>query len=291
MVKTQGTDLFAIDPRDNSLIDVGCVTSLDGIDSARDQIETTCLNSGDRTYLAGLGTPGAASFGINIDPKDASHVKLYQLKQLGLTLKWAIGWGDGPTEADGTINLPPTVSGDDFVLPAGRSWLLFEGYMNSFPFSFSLNSVVQSTVGIQISGTQVLIPGTGGGSGGGSGPRPRFFVGPADAHTNGTQAFLDGATLFGSAGSKVGSISVQTTSGNYGWIAMPAAASAGGVTFKDPTQTPSDWNGAGMAGANTTVTVVPAQSSVTVNYGGNVLRLFRMDYPNSQPTAATWTTE
>ena len=150
--KTQGTDLFAIDPRDDSIIDVGCVTSIDGIDSAIDQIETTCLNSTDREYVAGLGTPGTATFGINTDPSDANHLKLYEIKQLGLTLKWAVGWSDGtaaPTVVD---------SNGNFNLPTSRSWLTFEGFMNAFPFNFALNSVVQSTVGIQVSGSQTLTP-------------------------------------------------------------------------------------------------------------------------------------
>lgn len=158
-VKTQGTDLFAIDPRDDSLITVGCVTTIDGIDSTRDQIETTCLNSGDREYEAGLGTPGTATFGINVDPSNPAHIALYEIKQLGSTLKWAIGWGDGPRQPDGTINLPPTVdTSGDFDLPSGRSWLTFEGFISSFPFSFNLNAVVQSNIGVQISGSQVLVP-------------------------------------------------------------------------------------------------------------------------------------
>lgn len=159
-VRTQGTDLFAIDPRDDSLINVGCVTAIDGIDSTIDQVETTCLNSADRTYIAGLGTPGNGTFTIQTDPSVPEHVQLYELKQLGLTLQWALGWGDGPRQPDGTINLPPSgVDTDgDFILPTGRSWLRFEGYLSSFAFSFALNSVVTSNVGIQISGTQTLIP-------------------------------------------------------------------------------------------------------------------------------------
>lgn len=159
-VKTQGTDLYVIDPDTDAVLDVGCVTSIDGIDSARDQIETTCLNSGDREYEAGLGTPGTATFGINVDPSNPVHIRLYELKQRGDVLKWALGWGDGPRQPDGTINLPPTGvdSAGDFILPTGRSWLRFDGYMSSFPFTFALNSVVQSNVGVQISGPQVLIP-------------------------------------------------------------------------------------------------------------------------------------
>lgn len=148
-VKTQGTDLYAIDPSDGSLLIVGCVTTIDGIDTTIEQIETTCLNSMARTYEGGLATPGAATFGINTDPKDPSHIRLHQLKVSGATLKWAIGWSE--STADPTVD-----SAGEFVLPSSRSWLEFEGFMNSFPFSFAQNSVVQSTVGIQISGEPTL---------------------------------------------------------------------------------------------------------------------------------------
>lgn len=149
--KTQGSDLYLVDPEDNTLIEVGCVTSIDGIDTAVEQVETTCLQDSARSYIAGLATPGAATFGINTDTSDASHVRLHQLKVEGASLQWAIGWSEADT--------PPTVdSNGHFVTPADRSWILFEGFMNSYPFSFQQNSVVQSTVGIQISGEPVLIP-------------------------------------------------------------------------------------------------------------------------------------
>ncbi|MBD1590176.1 phage tail tube protein [Pseudomonas typographi] len=162
-MKTQGTDLYAIDPSDHTLITVGCFTSLDGIDTSIDQIETTCLNSKAREYEAGLSTPGTASFGINIEPGNAAHVRLHQLKTAGTKLQWAVGWSDGQDEnGDG---IPPTVettAGDDgvydFVLPETRTWLVFEGYMNSFPFAFALNDVVKSTIGIQVSGEVTLVP-------------------------------------------------------------------------------------------------------------------------------------
>lgn len=159
-VKTQGTDLFFIDPDTDAVLDVGCVTSIDGLDSTLEQIETTCLNSPEREYQSGLATPGNGTFGINMDPSNPVHIRLYELKQRGDTLKWALGWSDGPRQPDGTINLPPTGvdSAGDFILPTGRSWLRFDGYLSSFPFTFALNSVVQSNVGVQISGRQFLIP-------------------------------------------------------------------------------------------------------------------------------------
>jgi hypothetical protein len=151
VVKTQGTDLYAIDPDDDSLLIVGCVTSIDGIDTPIDQVETTCLQATARSYIAGLATPGTATFGINTDPSDAAHIRLHQLKIAGTTIKWAIGWADGTTD-------PTADTGGEFNLPTSRSWISFEGFMNSFPFSFQQNSVVQSTVGIQVSGEPVLIP-------------------------------------------------------------------------------------------------------------------------------------
>lgn len=150
-IKTQGTQLWTIDPQDDSLLVVGCVTSIDGIDTTLDQIETTCLEATARTYEAGLATPGTANFGINTDPSDPVHVRLHELKIAGTTLPWAIGWSDGTAA--------PTVdSAGDFVTPDTRSWIVFEGFMNSYPFSFAQNSVVQSNVGIQVSGEPQLIP-------------------------------------------------------------------------------------------------------------------------------------
>lgn len=157
--RTQGTDLYAIDPDTGEIIDVGCVTSIDGIDTTVEQLEITCLQDTARQYMAGLATPGAATFGLSTDAENPDHVRLHQLKVAGRTLKWAVGWSEAP-------RLAPTVAANsageyDFVLPDARSWIVFEGFMNSFPFSFALNSVVSSNVGIQISGEPVLIARSG----------------------------------------------------------------------------------------------------------------------------------
>lgn len=154
--KVAGTNLYAIDPVNGAVIVVGCPTSISGIDTSVEQIETTCISNTTRTYEAGLATPGTASFGINTDPSDPSHVRLHQLKTAGTTLQWAVGWSESPDTA-------PTTEQDSageyvFVTNPARSWILFEGFMNSFPFEFALNAVVQSTVGIQVSGEPVLVP-------------------------------------------------------------------------------------------------------------------------------------
>lgn len=149
-IKTQGTNLYAIDPDTCTLLIVGCPTSIDGIDDSIPQIDVTCLDSPAREYVAGLAEPGTATFGINTDPTDPSHVRLHQLKQQGVTLQWAVGWSEAP-------DVPPSIvtdsSGECVFAPVDdRSWILFEGFLNSFPFTFAVNDVVKSTIGIQISG-------------------------------------------------------------------------------------------------------------------------------------------
>lgn len=148
-VKTQGTELYLIDPDDLSLITVGCVTSINGISATRDQLETTCLASAARTFMAGLANPGAATFGINFDPSDDSHIRLHELFVEGADLQWAIGWSDGTAD-------PSSQSTDGFALPTSRSWIQFDGFINDLPFDFALNAVVSSTVSVQVSGLPVL---------------------------------------------------------------------------------------------------------------------------------------
>lgn len=153
---TKGTVLYTIDPADDSVLIVGCTTAIDGIDTTLPQLQTTCLADLAHTYVAGLAEPGTATFTINFDPADASHVRLHALKVAGTTLQWAVGIGVGD---------PPTVAVDSagdgtFVLPATRSWITFAGFMNSYPFSFALNALITSTVGIQISGEPTVTPAT-----------------------------------------------------------------------------------------------------------------------------------
>lgn len=140
--------LYVIDPSNDAVITVGCITNFSGLDTSIGQLETTCLGDTARTYVAGLSTPGAASFSINTDPADSSHIRLHALKVAGTSLRWAIGWSDGTA--------PPTFfTNGDFSLPTTRSWLEFDGFMNSFSFTFALDSVVTSEIGLQVSGEPV----------------------------------------------------------------------------------------------------------------------------------------
>jgi hypothetical protein len=149
--------LYVIVPADESnpaeLLRIGCVTNLTGVSASRDQIETTCLESLARTYEAGMPTPGTATFTVNFDPEDATHLAVHQLFRSGDKVDWAIGWSDGTTA--------PTLGSDDvFDLPETRSWILFNGFVSDVPFDFALNTVVTSNISIQVSDFPEIFPRT-----------------------------------------------------------------------------------------------------------------------------------
>lgn len=149
-IKSQGTQLYFIDPDDGSVVTVGCVTpGITGLTAARDQIETTCLDSAARTYEAGMATPGNAQFGVNFDTSDASHVRMHELYRDGTTLQWAIGWSDGTVA-------PTADTAGQFNIGSTRSWITFEGYISDLPFDFALNEMVKSSISIQVSDFPVL---------------------------------------------------------------------------------------------------------------------------------------
>lgn len=155
-MRTSGTELYFLDPDDCSVVQVGCPTSITGLDSTIEQLETTCLESTARTYEAGLATPGTASFTLSLNPQDESHIRLLELKAAGTSLKWVIGFPDD-------VGTPPTGSPDsddgcEFTLPSSRTWLEFDGFVNSYAFDFSLNALITATVGVQVSGDPVLTP-------------------------------------------------------------------------------------------------------------------------------------
>lgn len=160
-LKTARTSLYFIDPAfDTSgagVVTVGCAISISGIGASRDQLEDTCLEDDARSYEAGLGTPGQASFTINFDPADASHVRIYELWRAGTKVDWALGLSDGPAAPAALV--PPTLDGsDDFVLPTTRSWVTFNGYVADVPLDLALNAFVTANVSIQVSDFPLVTP-------------------------------------------------------------------------------------------------------------------------------------
>lgn len=161
-MKVQGTNLFVMDPADGDVVDVGCVTSITGIDETIEELETTCLRDLSRTYESGLSTPGTATFTIQFDPQNPVHVQLLEWKKLGKSLAWVVGFrqesaienGTDPEKALSTS----TSDGYIFDLDDQRDWLVFEGFMNSYPFEFQPNSLVEANIGVKISGAIEIVP-------------------------------------------------------------------------------------------------------------------------------------
>ena len=154
-ILSQGTNVYVLDPNDGTpaVLKIECATSLSPGGDPADQIEDTCLEAFERSYKAGLRTPGQATMGINADPDNESHLTLYGLSRENPApvLKFAIGWSDG-TDAP-TLN----VGEDGFELPATRTWFTFQGYISDFPFDFTQNTVVTTEVSIQRSGNSAWI--------------------------------------------------------------------------------------------------------------------------------------
>lgn len=149
-MKTKGTRLYVVDPSDDSVVEVGCITSFSGLTQPKDQVDVTCLADMVRQFVSGLATPGTATFGVNFDAADSSHLLLETLNQSGETVEWALGLSDGTA--------PPTgVDTDgDFIIPATRTWVTFDAYVADLPLNFALNSVVQSDVSLQVSGNRTI---------------------------------------------------------------------------------------------------------------------------------------
>lgn len=147
-IVAQGTELYLIDPDDDSVITLGCITSFNPGGDPADQLEDTCLSDTARSYKKGLSTPGAATIGLNPDPADTSHIRLYEIYQddaINNDLKFVVGWSDG-------TDVPTVDSVGDFELPTSRTWYKFDGYVSDFPFDFQLNTLVTSSVSVQRSG-------------------------------------------------------------------------------------------------------------------------------------------
>lgn len=152
-IKTQGTELYVLAPATGEsgtleVLAIGCVTSMSPGGNPAEQIDITCLSETTRSFMRGLRTPGQMTMSINADPKDASHVRLFELSQYDNVedLTFAVGWSDG--------TVAPTLGtgDDDFELPASRTWFTFKGYISDFPLDFTGNAVVTAEIAVQRSG-------------------------------------------------------------------------------------------------------------------------------------------
>jgi len=128
-------------------MEIGNPTSFNPGGTPSENIDVTGLPQSERDYIPGLRALGQASMTLLPDPKDPSHVRLYQLSVSNdiedQDLTFAVGWSDGA--AAPAVNS----AGDDFDLPSTRTWFVFRGYISDFPFDFAVNSAVSTQMTIQ----------------------------------------------------------------------------------------------------------------------------------------------
>jgi hypothetical protein len=142
-IKTQGTNLFFING--STVETLTCPTGITGLGGARDQIETTCLeNTGDKTYVAGLGNPGEVSVPFVFDPTALDQRVLIGLKDTGADVEWLIGFSDGTTI--------PTVASGELVLATTRTGARFKAFVADVNIDVATNEIVRGTLTLQRSG-------------------------------------------------------------------------------------------------------------------------------------------
>jgi hypothetical protein len=149
-LKTQGTELFVIDPisaTDPAILKFACPTGITGLGGAADQLEDTCLDAlTDKTFVRGLGTPGQVNVPFNFIPSNSSHqTVIADMKDDGRVFDWLIGFSDDATA--------PTLDSDDkFVSPTARTTAHFLGYIADVTIDIATNEIVRGTLLIQRSG-------------------------------------------------------------------------------------------------------------------------------------------
>ena len=147
-LKTQGTHLFFLSENaSNGFYKVTCPTGISGIGGAREQIDDTCLDATeDRSFIAGLATPGQVSVPFNLDPQAVDHQEFFDLKESGEKIQWLIGLSDGD-------DAPTVDSNGDFDPPADRSSIEFTAYVADVEIDIALADKVTGTLTLQRSGS------------------------------------------------------------------------------------------------------------------------------------------
>lgn len=146
-VKTQGTELFFADSTATTpaMVKLTCPTGITGLGGAADQIDVTCLDATtDRAFTRGLGNPGQVSVPFIMKPTDASHQRLFALKESGDSLNWMICLSDGSAD--------PTYAAGSLTAPTGRTSIAFSAYIADVALDIATNEVVRGTLTLQRSG-------------------------------------------------------------------------------------------------------------------------------------------
>ena len=164
--RTQGTALWVVaptvaNPAIFEMIKIGCPLNFKPGTDSKSKIDDTCLEAEDyKTNVTGLAELGQATFDINADPLNPSHVRLKQWEENNTELKFILGWAG--TKKGSVKTIVPTVESatGEVTLPSGRSWNTTTGTIDSFPFDIDGDSLVKSTITVQRTSKVAWIPET-----------------------------------------------------------------------------------------------------------------------------------
>lgn len=148
VIKSQGTELYfhGMTTSSGAPVRVVCVTSISGLGGARDQIDTTCLdNTGDRTFVGGLGNPGQVQVAFNVHKNELSHEDVLNLQASGEVVSWGIYSSDG-------VGVPTVNSNGTLQPVAGRASAIFQAYVSDVAIDIQGNDIWKGTITLQRSG-------------------------------------------------------------------------------------------------------------------------------------------
>lgn len=148
-IKSQGTDLFAVDTA-TTVAKLACITSFSGLGGARNQIDVSCFSSVEMEFEGGMANPGQITVGGIYDTADTVFSTLIDLKDSGDTVEWYLGGSDSTT--------PPTAAASAIVPASGRTGITFNGYVSDISWQMDANNVWKYQLVIQRSGAWTLVP-------------------------------------------------------------------------------------------------------------------------------------
>jgi hypothetical protein len=122
-----------------------CISGIDGLAGARQNIDVTCFDSDEGENEAGRAQPGQVQISAIYDTNDQTFPELEALFDSGETAGFYIGGSDGTD--------PPTLDSTGLIEPpTTRSGIDFRGYVADLAWQIQQNNVWRYTITIQRTG-------------------------------------------------------------------------------------------------------------------------------------------
>ncbi|MDC4642450.1 hypothetical protein OHV73_00915 [Acinetobacter baumannii] len=149
VMRVQGTNVFIFDG--TAITKAVCINGIDLGSDSTSKIENTCLEETDsKGYLTGLNDPGDGSITFNLDPKNATHLKIIELAEDRTPITVYLGGSDGTGE--------PTVTTGTVTLPTTRTFWTFQATLAPSTPTFEADALVSYQITMQRSTGVKLIP-------------------------------------------------------------------------------------------------------------------------------------